>query len=283
MVTVMQNTNNTTIRLILLAEKLTGSNFTNSYHILRIFLRYEKKMKFVEQPIRPAPDPETADPDTIDKYYESVNLETEIRKDKKKPQGEKGKAKGKNKLAYAPKTKIPPPTTKDNPTKDSICHHQKEGRQVSFATSKTRTYTPGASGSNFGKQRTVICYKCKEEGHMSKQCTKPKKKQELAFLVDPRIVEGQATQTVITHNTAYQVDDLDAYDIDCDELYTAKVAPMANLSHYGLDALTEKAQQLELKLYDGNVIKNNCTIVIPNSTETLMLAEESHSKMLLKQ
>ncbi|GKB61705.1 hypothetical protein Tco_0917891, partial [Tanacetum coccineum] len=41
-------------------------------------MRYEKKMKFVKQPIRPAPDPKTVDPDTIDKYYESVNLEQEV-------------------------------------------------------------------------------------------------------------------------------------------------------------------------------------------------------------
>ncbi|GKE38868.1 zinc finger, CCHC-type containing protein, partial [Tanacetum coccineum] len=33
---------------------------------------------FVEQPIGPAPDPETANPDTIDKYYETVNLEQEV-------------------------------------------------------------------------------------------------------------------------------------------------------------------------------------------------------------
>nr|GEZ98553.1 hypothetical protein [Tanacetum cinerariifolium] len=51
--------------------------------------------------------------------------------------------------------------------------------------------------------------------------------------------KGQATQTVITHNVAYQADDLDAYDSDCDELNTAKVSLMANLSHYGSDALTE--------------------------------------------
>ncbi|GKF98508.1 hypothetical protein Tco_0297291, partial [Tanacetum coccineum] len=55
----------------------------------------------------------------------------------------------------------------------------------------------------------------------------------------PRILEGQATQTVITHNAAYQADDLDAYDSDCDELNTAKVALMENLSHYGSDALAE--------------------------------------------
>nr|GEW25731.1 hypothetical protein [Tanacetum cinerariifolium] len=53
MVVAAQNTNNTTIRC-------------------------EKKMKFVEQPTRPAPDPKTADPKTIDKYYETVNLEKEV-------------------------------------------------------------------------------------------------------------------------------------------------------------------------------------------------------------
>ncbi|GJZ26457.1 retrovirus-related pol polyprotein from transposon TNT 1-94 [Tanacetum coccineum] len=267
-----------------------------------------------------------------------------------------------------------------------------QGRHTSFAAGTTRTYTLGASGKNSGKQRTVICYNCKGEGHMSKQCTKPKRKrddswfkdkvllvqaqtngqilheEELAFLADPGIAEVQATQTVITHNAAYQVDDLDAYDSDCDELNTAKVALMANLSYYGLDALAEvhnpdnvdnniisqdssaqsveidrlkqtlsehlkekeslmqivtllkndfkkeesrnidreialekrikqldnivfkrdqsaqiKAQQLEPKLYDGNVIKNTSAIVIPDSEETLMLAEESRSKMLLKQ
>ncbi|GKE31180.1 hypothetical protein Tco_1450502, partial [Tanacetum coccineum] len=55
----------------------------------------------------------------------------------------------------------------------------------------------------------------------------------------PGTAEGQATQTVITHNASYQSDDLDAYDSDCDELNTAKVALMTNLSHYGSDALAE--------------------------------------------
>ncbi|GJY88528.1 hypothetical protein Tco_0503156 [Tanacetum coccineum] len=90
---------------------------------------------------------------------------------------------------------------------------------------RNSTYTPGASGSNSGKERTVICYNYKGEGHMSKQCTKPKRKrddswfkdkvllvqahangqilheQEQAFLANPIFTEGQATQTVITYNT----------------------------------------------------------------------------------
>nr|GEY72099.1 hypothetical protein [Tanacetum cinerariifolium] len=109
-----------------------------------------------------------------------------------------------------------------------------------------------------------------------------------------------------SHNAAYQADDLDAYDSDCDEINSAKVAPMANLSHYGSDDLVEsnivnqseteitsdsniipysqyKAQQLEPKLYDGNVIEKTNTIVVCDSKKTLMLTEESRSKMLLKQ
>ncbi|GKE15138.1 hypothetical protein Tco_1422715 [Tanacetum coccineum] len=38
--------------------------------------------------------------------------------------------------------------------------------------------------------------------------------------------ESLKSQTVITHNAAYQADDLDAYDSDCDELNSAKIALM---------------------------------------------------------
>nr|GEV72253.1 hypothetical protein [Tanacetum cinerariifolium] len=89
--------------------------------------------------------------------------------------------------------------------------------------------------------------------------------------------------TIITHNAAYQADNLDACDSDCNEINTAKVALMVNLYHYGSDDLAEKAQQLEPKLYDGNVIQKTNAIVICDSEETLMLAEEIRSKMLLQQ
>ncbi|GJS67232.1 integrase, catalytic region, zinc finger, CCHC-type containing protein [Tanacetum coccineum] len=156
------------------------------------------------------------------------------------------------------------------------------GRQTSLAVGTSWTYTPGTSESNSGKQRTVICYNCKGEGHMSKQCTKPKRKWDDSWFKD-KVLLVQA-QTVITHNAAYQTDYLDAYDSDCVELNTAKVALMANLSHYGLDALAvQKAQQLEPKLYVGDIIEKTNAIMIPDSEETLMLAEKSRLKMLLKQ
>nr|GEY01908.1 hypothetical protein [Tanacetum cinerariifolium] len=52
--------------------------------------------------------------------------EGKIQKDKKKLPGVKGKGNGNNKLVYALKAKIPSPTKRDNPKKDSICRHCKE-------------------------------------------------------------------------------------------------------------------------------------------------------------
>ncbi|GJT25355.1 hypothetical protein Tco_0895292 [Tanacetum coccineum] len=68
---------------------------------------------------------------------------------------------------------------------------------------------------------------------MSKQCTKPKREWDDSWFKEKVLL------TVITHNVGYQADDLDAYDFDCNELNTAKVALMVNLSHYGSDALAE--------------------------------------------
>nr|GEV94291.1 hypothetical protein [Tanacetum cinerariifolium] len=83
---------------------------------------------------------------------------------------------------------------------------------------------------------------------------------------------------VITNNAAYQADDLDAYDSDCDEINSAKIGLMANLSHYGSDNLAEKAQQLKPNLYDGSVIGKSDVIVVPDSENTLMHTEESRSR-----
>nr|GEZ25262.1 integrase, catalytic region, zinc finger, CCHC-type, peptidase aspartic, catalytic [Tanacetum cinerariifolium] len=154
-----------------------------------------------------------------------------------------------------------------------------QGRQNSMTDGSSRPYTSGSSGT-LGKQRVILCYNYKGECHMSKQCTKPKRRrdkqwfkdkvllvqaqangqvlqeEELEFLADPGIAETLSTLYAVTNNAAYQVNDPDAYESDCDELNSAKFALMANLSHYGSDNLAE---------------------------ETLLLAEESHSKMIQKQ
>nr|GFC52185.1 hypothetical protein [Tanacetum cinerariifolium] len=63
----------------------------------------------------------------------------------------------------------------------------------------------------------------------------------LEFLADPGIQESSSNQMVITNNAAYQEDDLDAYNSDCDEINSAKIALMENFSHYGSDNLAENS------------------------------------------
>nr|GFD27422.1 hypothetical protein [Tanacetum cinerariifolium] len=48
--------------------------------------------------------------------------------------------------------------------------------------------------------------------------------EELEFLADPGTPESSSNQIVVTNNAAYQADDLDAYDSDCDEINSAKIA-----------------------------------------------------------
>nr|GEX14839.1 hypothetical protein [Tanacetum cinerariifolium] len=162
-----------------------------------------------------------------------------------------------------------------------------QGRQNSMTAGMSRQYTSGPSGTS-RKYRVVIYYNCKGEGHMSKQCTKPKRKrdeawfkdklllvqaqangqvlhEELEFLADPRIAETQSTQYVVTNNAAYQADDLDAYDSDCDEINSAKIALMVNLSHYGSDNLSEVHNQ-------DNVTNN----LIDQDVQEILTSEQSN-------
>nr|GEW72971.1 integrase, catalytic region, zinc finger, CCHC-type, peptidase aspartic, catalytic [Tanacetum cinerariifolium] len=55
-----------------------------------------------------------------------------------------------------------------------------QGRQNSMTAGLLRQYTSGSSGTS-GKQKVIVCYNCKGEGHMSKQCTKPKRKRDKAW------------------------------------------------------------------------------------------------------
>nr|GEW34255.1 hypothetical protein [Tanacetum cinerariifolium] len=102
--------------------------------------------------------------------------------------------------------------------------------------------------------------------HIERQCTKPKRQrysawfkekmllvqaqesvqvldeEQLAFLADLGIPDGQATQTTIPHNAAFQTDDLDAYDSDCDDISSAKAVFMANLYSYDSDVPSKVPQ-----------------------------------------
>nr|GEV73142.1 hypothetical protein [Tanacetum cinerariifolium] len=162
--------------------------------------------------------------------------------------------------------------TSSNPRQQATINNERvtiqpiQGRKNSLIAGSSRPYTSESSRTS-RKQRVIVCYNCKGEGHMSKQCTKPKRRrdkqwfkdkvllvqaqangqvlqeEELEFLVDPSTTETSSTQYAVTNNAAYQDDDLDAYDSDCDELNSAKIALMENLSRYGFDNLAELQNQ----------------------------------------
>ncbi|GKB90533.1 retrovirus-related pol polyprotein from transposon TNT 1-94 [Tanacetum coccineum] len=118
-----------------------------------------------------------------------------------------------------------------------------------------------------GQTRVVKCYNCQGEGHMARQCTQSKRprnvawfkekamfteaqeagqildEEKLVFLADPGIPDGQTTQKTIPNTIAFQTEDHDAYDSDCDDVSNAKAVLMANLSNYGSDVILEAAVQ----------------------------------------
>ncbi|GJX11636.1 retrovirus-related pol polyprotein from transposon TNT 1-94 [Tanacetum coccineum] len=129
------------------------------------------------------------------------------------------------------------------------------GRQTSFSTGTSRTYTLGASESNSGKQRTITCYNCKGEGHMSKQCTEPKRKRDDSWLKEKvLLVEAQAHGQILNEEElAFLADPR-----------IPEVALMDNLSHYGLDALVEVHNHDNM----NNNVVNQVVHVMPYSQQS---------------
>ncbi|GJR66621.1 hypothetical protein Tco_0012686 [Tanacetum coccineum] len=68
--------------------------------------------------------------------------------------------------------------------------------------------------------------------------------EQLAFLADPGITDCHDVQPKIIHNAAFQTDDLDAYDSDCDDISLAKAVLIANLLSYGKNVLSELSEKM---------------------------------------
>nr|GFC97855.1 retrovirus-related Pol polyprotein from transposon TNT 1-94 [Tanacetum cinerariifolium] len=72
-----------------------------------------------------------------------------------------------------------------------------QGRQNSMNVGSSRPYTSGSIRTS-GKQKVIVCYNCKGEGHMSKQCTKPKRKRDEQWFKDKvLLVQAQANGQVL--------------------------------------------------------------------------------------
>ncbi|GKB83220.1 integrase, catalytic region, zinc finger, CCHC-type containing protein [Tanacetum coccineum] len=142
---------------------------------------------------------------------------------------------------------------------------QVQGRQGQshFGTGYKSNATSSGGNNASGQTRVVKCYNCQGEGHMARQCTQPKRprnatwykekamfaeaqeagqildEEQLTFLVDPGVPDGQVVQTIIPNNVAFQTEDLDTYDSDDDDISNAQAVLMANISNYGSDVILE--------------------------------------------
>nr|GEU86106.1 hypothetical protein [Tanacetum cinerariifolium] len=118
-------------------------------------------------------------------------------------------------------------------TSSRVTMQQVQGRQgQSYAGNIHKGNDISSRRNNAGGQtRVVKCYNCLDE-------------EQLAFVADLGIQDGQATQTTIPNTVAFQTEDLDAYDSDCDDVFNVKAVLMANLFNYGSDVISkEKANQ----------------------------------------
>nr|GEU42968.1 putative ribonuclease H-like domain-containing protein [Tanacetum cinerariifolium] len=206
--------------------------------------------------------------------------------------------------------------TSSNPRQQATINNRRvttqpiQGRQNSMTTGMSRQYTSGPSGTS-GKQRVIVYYKCKGEGHMSKQCTKPKRKRDEAWFKDKvLLVQLQANGQVlreeelelkahksrkINRELALEKQVKELNNIMFKRNQSAQIVHMLTKPQFFYDHSTRQAlgfqnpcylqrdQQLEPKLYDGSVIKKTDAIVIRDSEETLMLEDERRFKMLQKQ
>ncbi|GJS78972.1 retrovirus-related pol polyprotein from transposon TNT 1-94 [Tanacetum coccineum] len=135
----------------------------------------------------------------------------------------------------------------------SVIVQQVQGRQgKSYSGTGYKRNATSSGEKNASRQaRVVKCYNCQGEGHMARQY-----EEQLVFLAHPGVLDGQAVQTIILNNAAFQTEDLNTYDSDYDDISNAKAVLMANSSNYGSDVILE---------------------------ETLILEEESRSKMSKKE
>nr|GEU73104.1 integrase, catalytic region, zinc finger, CCHC-type, peptidase aspartic, catalytic [Tanacetum cinerariifolium] len=151
-----------------------------------------------------------------------------------------------------------------------------QGRRNFVSAGSSRPFTSRSGGAP-GKQTMLVCYNCKGFA-----------KEELKFLADPGTAESSNNQNVITTNAAYQADDLDAYDSDYDKISSAKIALMANLSHYRSDNLAGTELSAEQAFWSQYSVQTNkphlsaCTTIVevlkelPKVSMQIELAVEQH-------
>nr|GEV45727.1 hypothetical protein [Tanacetum cinerariifolium] len=110
---------------------------------------------------------------------------------------------------------------------------QVQGRQgQSYYGTGYKSNATSSGGNNATRYKDkVMLAEAQEAGQVLDE-------EQLAFLADLGVPDGQAIQTIIPNNAAFQTEDLDTYDSDCDDVSNAKAVLMANISNYGSDVIS---------------------------------------------
>nr|GEY23846.1 hypothetical protein [Tanacetum cinerariifolium] len=160
----------------------------------------------------------------------------------------------------------------------------RDGQSYSGTGYKSNATSSG--GNNASEHaRVVKFYNCQGEGHMARQCTQPKRprnaawykdkamlvearearnvldEEQLAFFADPGVPDGQAVQTIILNNAAFQTKNLDTYDFDYDDVLNAKAVLMANISIYASNVILETTKEKvdTSKSLDASLVETKCS------------------------
>nr|GEV54797.1 serine/threonine protein kinase SRPK1 [Tanacetum cinerariifolium] len=176
-----------------------------------------------------------------------------------------------------------------------------ETREKYSGTTYKSNATSSKGNTASGQARVVKCYNYQCEGHMARQCTQPKRprnvawykekamptdaqeagqtldEEQLTFLVDLGITASQA-HTIIPHNAAFQTEDLDTYDSNCDDLSTTQAILMANISNYGSNIISEVPKS-ETYLNDidsqsNSQVKDNKIGLLVQQYEQFIISED---------
>ncbi|GJZ56884.1 retrovirus-related pol polyprotein from transposon TNT 1-94 [Tanacetum coccineum] len=123
---------------------------------------------------------------------------------------------------------------------------------------------------SLNQQSTQIFFQSKESSHCSASSRKTRLSSAIIFKGkgtwldsvlsqreegmqhDPEVVDGQLAQ-IITHNATFQTDDLDAYDSDCDDIYSTKAVLMANLLSFDSNVLSKDKANNKSKIVNESL------------------------------
>ncbi|GJW89399.1 retrovirus-related pol polyprotein from transposon TNT 1-94 [Tanacetum coccineum] len=108
---------------------------------------------------------------------------------------------------------------------------------------------------------------------------------------NPGVPNSQAVQTIIPSNAAFQTEDLDTYDSDCDDVLNTKEILMANISNYGSDVISKNCPLKKLwlrmsnptsKPSDASHVKIEAPKELPKSSVDKQCLEIAKKELLLE-